>query len=166
MYFRLKWFGVVSLLFLSACSSFAPLATMSGGTEQQLVARLGAPEMRRPMPDGTTRLEFPGGPYGRQTWFVYVDAAGQALRSEQVLTEEHFNRIAPGMAQDEVRQRLGRPGEVLTLGRSRGVVWSYRYQSPFCQWFQVEIATDQTVRSSGYGEPPECDRPNWFLFSR
>lgn len=60
------------------------------------------------------------------------------------------------------RRRLGRPGEVQVLGRSRGVVWSYRYESAVCQWFQVELTREQTVRSAGYGRPPECDKP--FLF--
>ena len=65
---------------------------------------------------------------------------------------------AGGMAQAEVLQRLGRPGEVQGLARSRGTVWSYRYENPFCQWFQVEISQERTVRSAGYGEPPECSR--------
>jgi len=57
-----------------------------------------------------------------------------------------------------VRQRLGRPSDVKGQGRTRGVVWSYRYENHFCQWFQVEISQEQTVRSTGYGEPPECER--------
>lgn len=166
MSMRLMGCVLASAVMLSACSSVVPLVAQPGATEQQIVARLGRPEIRRTMEGGLTRLEYPGGPYGRQTWFVDVDAAGSAVRSEQVLTEENFNRITPGMARDAVRQRLGRPGEVLTLGRSRGVVWSYRFDSPFCQWFQVEIAADQTVRSTGYGEPPECDQPNLFFIPR
>ncbi|MEO8858176.1 MAG: hypothetical protein ABI343_14435 [Burkholderiaceae bacterium] len=147
-----------SLLVLSACSSYGPPASFAGVTRDQLVARMGPPEMRRAMADGSTRLEYPSGPYGRQTWFVYLDAAGNPIRSEQVLNEKHFLQIAPGMTEAEVRARLGRPGEVLTLGRDRGKVWSYRYENPFCQWFQVEISAEHIVRSAGYGEPPECDR--------
>jgi len=153
---------LASVLGLTACSSYAPPASLAGVTEGQLVARMGQPEVRRPI-DGGTRLEFPGGTYGRQTWFVDLDARGQAIRSEQVLTEKSFNLISPGMGQDEVRRRLGRPGEMRGLARGRGVVWSYRYESPFCKWFQVEIAADGSVRSAGYGEPPECDRPNEII---
>jgi len=25
-----------------------------------------------------------------------------------------------------------------------------------CQWFQVELTLEQQVRSTGYGQPPEC----------
>jgi hypothetical protein len=144
--------------FLAACSGYAPPANLSGLTADQLVAQMGPPETRRPVEGGGTRLEFPRGPYGQHTWFVYLDATGRVVRSEQVLTERHFTQINPGMGQDDVRSVLGRPGEVDTLGRSRGVVWNYRYENPFCRWFQVEISQDRQVRSAGYGEPPECRR--------
>ena len=93
-----------------------------------------------------------------------LDAAGRVVRSEQVLTERNFLQVNPGMPQDEVRYLLGRPGEVSVLGRSRGVVWSYRYENSSCLWFQVEIAQDRTVRSAGYGEPPECRGPDASAF--
>ncbi len=160
----LRWLALVAgSMALVACGSYIPPAELTSMTRDQIVARWGEPEMQRPLADGTSRLEFPTGPRGKQTWFVYLDAAGNALRSEQVLTEKNFNQITPDMPQDEVRQRLGRPGEVQMLARARGVVWSYRFENPFCQWFQVEIAADRTVRSAGYGEPPECGRRNEIL---
>lgn len=149
-------FTVVS--FLAACSGYAPPANLTGVTADQLVAQMGPPETRRQIEGGGTRLEFPRGPYGVHTWFVYLDASGHAVRSEQVLNEQNFLNINPGMDQKDVRFTLGRPGEVEGLGRSRGTVWSYRYENPFCRWFQVEISQEQKVRSAGYGEPPECRR--------
>jgi TolB-like protein len=44
------------------------------------------------------------------------------------------------------------------LARARGVVWSYRYENQFCDWFQVELSLQQQVRSAGYGKPPECEQ--------
>lgn len=154
---RSSVWSVMVASFLTACSGYAPPADLTGVTREQLVARMGEPDMQRPV-DGGTRLEFPRGPYGVHTWFVYLDASGRAVRAEQVLSEENFGQILPGMSQEELRQRLGRPGEVEGLGRSRGTVWSYRYVNPFCRWFQVEISLDQIVRSAGYGEPPECSK--------
>jgi hypothetical protein len=104
-----------------------------------------------------TRLEYPTGPYGLHTWFVDVDASGKVVKSEQVLTTQHFNQILPEMDQAEVRQRLGRPNGVFTLGRARGEVWNYRFEGPFCEWFQVEISTERRVRSAGYATRPECE---------
>jgi len=149
------WCLTGGVLLLTACSGYAPTAEMAGWNSDQVVARMGPPETTRRI-DGGARLEFPRGPYGLHTWFVDLDASGRVVRTEQVLTEAHFMQINPGMSADEALQKLGRPGEVQGLGRSRGSYWSYRYENPFCRWFQVEITQEQTVRSAGYGEPPEC----------
>lgn len=164
MFCMRTWGLLVIVCGLAGCSSYAPPSDVSSLTPNQLINRMGQPQTRRTLADGGVRLEYPTGPYGKQTWFVDFDASGHAIRSEQVLTEKTFNQITPGMTQNEVRQRLGAPGEVRSLARSRGVVWSYRYENSFCQWFQVEIALDDTVRSAGYGEPPECDRPDGMIF--
>lgn len=157
------WHLMGAGLLLTGCAGYAPPAQLAGLTGAQIEARMGPPETRRQI-EGGTRLEFPRGPYGPQTWFVYLDAAGRAVRSEQVLNETNFGQIVPGMDQSQVREKLGRPGEVEGLARDRGVVWSYRYDNPFCRWFQVEITQDQKVRSAGYGEPPECQRRDRFRF--
>jgi hypothetical protein len=155
---HLSW---LCLLVLTACSSYAPPANWQGMPRDDLLARMGQPDVVRQTATGS-RMEFPRGPMGHHTWFVYLDAAGQATRAEQVLTEPNFSHITPDMAQDEVRQRLGRPSETQGLARSRGVIWSYRYENPYCQWFQVEISQEQKVRSVGYGEPPECRKRDEF----
>ena len=147
--------AVVSLL--SACSGYAPPNEVVGATRDSIVARMGPPDVQRAV-EGGTRLEFPRGPYGRHTYFVYLDANGRATRFEQVLTEARFNQINPGMTQDAVLLALGRPSEVWRLGRNRGTVLNYRYENNFCLWFQIEVTQEQTVRSAGYGEPPECNR--------
>ncbi len=143
-------------LALSGCAGYAPPAAFVGLERAAVIAQMGQPDRERSLDDGS-RLEFPRAPYGRHTWFVYFDAAGRAKHAEQVLTPENFTRINPGMTQDEVLTLLGRPGDVRLLGRSRGVVWSYRYENNDCRWFQVELSLEHAVRSAGYGEPPECE---------
>ncbi|BCO25169.1 hypothetical protein MIZ03_0029 [Rhodoferax lithotrophicus] len=152
---RLSTWSLMGLSVLTACSGYAPPANVSDMTQAQLVSLMGPPDTVRQTATGT-RLEFPRGPRGQHTWFVDVDPVGKIIKTEQVLTEPNFNQITPGMTQEEVRQRLGRPSETQGLGRSRGVVWNYRYENYFCQWFQVEISQEQQVRSTGYGQPPEC----------
>lgn len=143
---------------LTACSGYAPAADPTGMTAEQVIAQMGTPETRRTLDGGGSRLEYPRGPFGLHTWFVDLDPSGRVVRAEQVLNERNFLNINPGMSEDQVRYVLGRPGEVYVLGRSRGVVWNYRYENPFCRWYQVEIDQDHRVRSAGYGEPPECRR--------
>lgn len=146
---------LVGLALLPACSSFSPSEVLIGLSRDEVVARMGQPDMERQV-DAGTRLEFPRGPYGKHTWFVYFDVVGRATRAEQVLIEQNFTRVNPGMTQEDLRQLLGRPNEVQGLARARGEVWSYRYENPSCRWFQVELSLQQQVRSAGYGEPPEC----------
>jgi hypothetical protein len=151
--FTWKWLTL--FLLLTGCSSYGPPDTLIGMSRDELVARMGQPEIERQYSD-VIRLEFPRGPYGRHTWFVYLNVNGRVSRAEQVLNEGNFSLINPGMSQDDVRKLLGRPGEMQLLGRSRGMVWSYRYENNSCLWFQVELSSEQLVRSAGYGDPPEC----------
>ena len=149
-----RWLLLV-LPLLHACTSYAPPKMVAGISRDALVAQMGEPEMERRLDTGS-RLEFPRGPFGKHTWFVYLDPAGRATHAEQVLTSQNFSRVDVGMAQEEVRKLLGRPGEVQGLARSRGQVWSYRYENYDCTWFQVELSAQEQVRSAGYGQPPEC----------
>jgi hypothetical protein len=47
------------------------------------------------MPDGTQRLEFARGPFGRHTYMVDLDAQGRVANVEQVLDARHFARVTP-----------------------------------------------------------------------
>lgn len=154
---RFSALSLICVSLLSACSGYAPPANVKELTQAQLVAQMGPPDKQREMATGT-RLEFPRGPMGHHTWFVDLGPDGRVIKAEQVLTEENFARITPGLSQQEVRDLLGRASHIQGLGRSRGEVWSYRYENHFCQWFQVEISQELQVRSTGYGEPPECAR--------
>jgi len=155
----LAWKWLMPCLLLAACSGYAPPDAVIGMSRDELLLRMGKPDTEFVSKEGT-RLEFPRGPAGKHTWFVYLDASGRVSRSEQVLTEKNFNLINPDMTQAQVRQLLGRPSEVQGLARERGVVWNYRYENNSCLWFQVELSLEQQVRSAGYGEPPECQFPN------
>jgi hypothetical protein len=151
------WYWLLFSTALPGCAGYAPPGALIGMDRSAVITQMGPADRERPI-DGSNRLEFPRGPYGKHTWFVYFDAAGRASRAEQVLTEQNFTRINAGMAQDEVLALLGRPGEVQLLGRSRGAVWSYRYENNDCRWFQIELSLERQVRSAGYGEPPECNK--------
>ena len=64
---------------------------------------------------------------GKETYFVTIGADGRFRRIEQVLTEENFRKVQPGMTRDQVRQILGKPGEISRFKRQNEEVWGWRY---------------------------------------
>jgi hypothetical protein len=147
--------GVVGIL-AGCATSYAPSNAMTGLTRDELIAHLGAPD---PMPtdlSAATRLDFPRGPYGRHTYAVYFSPEGRMTGFRQILNEENFAMIKPGMSAAEVVALIGISRNTFGLARNRGYVWSYRYITPLCQWFQIEFTQESTVRSTGFGLPPEC----------
>jgi hypothetical protein len=147
--------SLLAAVLFSGCASYAPDANMLGLSRDQVVERLGAPD-----PEAAAliqgRLDFLRGPMGKHTYFVFFDDQGKAVRFEQVLTEERFARIVPDMSVEDVVRLIGRSRSTFGLARNRGFVWSYRYENPLCQWFQVEFSVEGKVRSAGYSKPPEC----------
>jgi hypothetical protein len=100
---------------------------------------------------------------GKETWMLDFDPAGVLVRSEQVLTELRFNAILVGMTGAELRQTLGRPAREWRLSFQNQTVWSYRYDSLFCKWFQVGIDPSGRVVDTGYYPDPQCaesERPD------
>ncbi len=51
---------------------------------------------------------------------------------------------------------LGSPSHRRGGGWQGGEVWSWRYVSTFCQWFQVSVIEGK-VRDTSYGPDPICD---------
>lgn len=153
----------LTALLLAGCATLMAPPPQPGQSEADAVARFGAPTARYAMAGGATRLEFATGPYGRTTWMVDLDAGGHVTGADQVLDEAHFDafqRRAAGMPRDELLRTLGRPGERRGGGWQGGEVWSWRYPTNDCLWFQVSIGDDGRVRDGAYGVDPRCDAPN------
>ena len=149
---------IATTLLVSACAGYAPDNRILGNSRDQVVQTLGQPSTEVVTPEGKVMM-YPRGPFGKHTYFVYFNADGLVARWAQVLDEKNFARIKPGMRQDEVVAMIGESKDRFGLARDRGYVWNYRYVTPHCVWFQIEFANDDTVRSKGYGQPPECRIP-------
>lgn len=142
---------------LTGCAiSYAPSEQLIGQSRGQVIAALGQPNPRPSKIEDTRRLDFPRGPFGKHTYSVYFDANGRATGFKQLLTEDNFKAINPGMDQSEVIDRIGVATDTFGLARKRGYVWNFRYENYLCKWFQIEFSAEHKVRSAGYGVPPEC----------
>ncbi len=146
-----------SIFLLSACASFTPGRLAAGTPLTEAVRTLGPASFEYALPNSSKRLEYAGGTYGKQTWMLDFNAAGTLTASTQVLTETRFNQVLAGMSQDDVLQRLGHPSEQSVLALQKQTVWSYRFEGPFCVWFQVGIGADGRVVDTGYLPDPVCE---------
>ncbi len=153
---------LLPVLALSACAGMArPPAP--GQTEAEVLQRMGRPSATYAMAGGARRLEYATGPWGRQTWMVDVDAGGRVTGATQVLEEsslQAFQARAPGMAREELLRTLGTPGERKSGGWQGGEVWSWRYPTNDCLWFQVSVGSDGKVRDGIFNIDPRCDAPS------
>jgi hypothetical protein len=148
-------------LLLGACAAVPPRA---GTPRGEVLRAWGAPTARYALPEGIERLEYATGPYGRTTWMVDVDAAGRVTQARQVLSEAEFLAVlsTPDLRRRSLLQRLGTPGERRHGGRPGGEVWSWRYPTNDCLWFQASVADDGRVTGAGYFADPRCDAQSDF----
>jgi hypothetical protein len=121
----------------------------TGMDEMQVQARMGKPETVRKNSDGSQTWEYPTGPLGRQTYMVTVGSDHSVKEVRQVMTDEYFSQVKQGMSRDDVRQLLGKPGEVWTFLARDEEVWSWRYYQGNPMFFNVMFDRSQgTVRST------------------
>lgn len=156
---RLRCFSVVfaAAVVGVACSSYGPPRLAPGASLDAARQALGRPTGDHALADGGRRLEFARGPMGRHTYMLDFNAHGQLVRWEQVLDEAHFADIREGMDAAEVLSRLGRASEQRYIGWQKQQVLAYRYETPFCQWFQVGLNLQGKVVDAAYGPDPLCD---------
>ena len=123
------WALLLAITPLGAACDFIAQKDLTPGqsTEADVRRWMGQPEMIWEESDGSRTLEYPRGPMGKETYFVTIGADGRFRRIEQVLTEENFRKVQPGMTRDQVRQILGKPGEISRFKRQNEEVWGWRY---------------------------------------
>ncbi len=148
---------LVALVTLVGCAAVQPPAS-----EGEALQRWGLPTGRYTLPDGTQRLEYASGPYGRTTWMLDLGAQGRVQRAHQVLSETELMAVqaALPMPAAALLQRVGRPGETRHGGRAGGRVWAWRYPTNDCLWFLVSVDDAQMARSAAFMTDPRCDTPS------
>ncbi len=159
----IKVVALTVMLAIGGCTSYAPSGNFIGLSRTETITALGNPN---PMPgelDSAKRLDFPRGPYGKHTYSVYFDERGKVSGYRQLLTDENFEKIVPGLDVSEVVDLIGVSKDTFMLGRDRGFVWNYRYETPLCRWFQIEFTMENKVRSAGFSKPPECRIGSWAI---
>jgi outer membrane protein assembly factor BamE (lipoprotein component of BamABCDE complex) len=154
-----RCFAVLAAAALSACSSYGPGSLSKDASVESTLQAMGPPTADITLPNGERRLEYARGPYGKHTYMLDFDAQGRLLRWDQVLTESRFNAIQAGMTANDVLAQIGHASETYYIGWQKQNVWAYRYESPFCVWFQVGLDQQGKVVDTAYGPDPICEHP-------
>ncbi len=115
---------------------------LSAGCDPQRVARLeegvstevdvrkqfGDPVTVTLAADGTRTLDYPRQPEGWTNYVIKIGPDGKMSSLRQLLNEDNFARIRPGMESQQVRDTLGRPAEQKRYELKKEEVWSWRYK--------------------------------------
>ncbi len=147
---------VAAVVALVAC---APIPPLPGQAIKDLQVQWGKPTARYSLPAGSERLEYATGPYGRTTWMIDVDSAGRVTQARQVLTEAEFLAVqhTADLQRQALLQWLGTPSARRGGGWAGGEVWSWRYPTMDCRWFQASVSDAGVVTSSAYAVDPVCE---------
>lgn len=131
--------------FLSGCAVVGIVRLEPGkSSEAQVRQALGEPARVYADPDGTRQLVYPRGPEGRQTYMAFLAPDGRLARLDQVLTEEHFRRIAVGTTSDVQLERLiGPPWRKIPFPNLRQVAWDYVIQDGWGYTVDFSVMIDE-----------------------
>lgn len=149
---------IVMAVLLAGCAVPHPARVQAGMDEREVIAAMGPPTNRYPMPGGATRLEFATGPAGRETWMVDLDASGRVKAIDQVLDVRHFLAVPEGTDGATLLRTLGRPAWVQGEYRGRRT-WYWRYYNNDCLVAAATLsAQGKLVGGVAQMTDPACER--------
>jgi hypothetical protein len=111
-------------------------------TATEVRSAMGQPTFEWKAPDGSVTWEFPRGPSGSVTYMVDLRPDGVLKEIRQVLKEEYFAKIRPGLSKDEVRKLIGRPAETMTFPLKKEEVWSWKFEQGTGMYWHLHVHFD------------------------
>ena len=151
---------LLGLLLLSGCDAQRISELQPGqSTEADVRDRFGMPENTWPEPGGGHTLEYNRQPAGTENFMITIGADGKLVAVRQVLTQDNFARVQPGMGMDEVRRLLGKPAKTtrFDLSGETHVDWHYLVQPDTRMLFTVVTGNDGRVLRTQNG--PDLNAP-------
>ena len=157
--------GLLSLILGLAGCDKQRIAELEEGvaTEADVRARFGEPEKiwdardmaSLPMPGeagqpGARTLEYNRQPAGQVNYMISIGADGRMTALRQVLTQQNFAKVLPGMPMETVRKMLGKPMKIAPYALKREMHYDWRYLSPpsTAMIFTVVFDADLRVMST------------------
>lgn len=124
-------------------------------TEVEVRKQFGDPVTVTVSADGTRTLDYPRQPEGWTNYVIKIGPDGKMSSLRQLLNEDNFARIRPGMDAQQVRDALGRPAEQKRYPLKNEEVWSWRYKPVNeSRLFTVTFGTDGRVVATATADDP------------
>ena len=138
------------VLLLAGCASYEGRGLRPGvSSEAEVRGLMGPPAIELAVDDGGKRLAYPRGPLGTQTFMADIGRDGMLQGVRQVLNDDTFNGIRPGLTRDDILRRIGPPGETMRFSLSGNTAWDYRFVDTwgYLAVFSVTFNPDGIVMS-------------------
>ncbi len=145
-----------SALLLSACDPQRVAKLEEGvSTEVEVRKQFGDPVTTNTLPDGSKVLDYPRQPEGWTNYVIKIGPDGKMSSLRQLVSDDNFAKITPGMGQQQVRDILGRPAEQKPYDIQKTEVWSWRYKPVNeSRLLTVTFGEDKKVVSTAKADDP------------
>ncbi|WP_367065901.1 outer membrane protein assembly factor BamE [Oryzisolibacter sp. LB2S] len=120
--------GALALLSLAGCDDQRIRELEEDvSTEADVRARFGEPERIWPEADGGHTLEYNRQPAGQRNYMITIGPGGKMTALQQVLAPHHFEKIQPGMGEEQVRRLLGKPARQIPYALKQQTEWEWNW---------------------------------------
>ena len=154
-YWLAAWCGIVALSMVACDPQRVAKLEEGVSTENEVRQQFGEPVTVTVEADGTRTMEYPRQPEGWTNYLIQIGSDGKMSSLRQLLNEDNFARVQPGMGPQQVRALLGRPAEQKRYALKNEEVWSWRYKPVNeSRLFSVTFGADGKVQASAKGDDP------------
>ena len=116
--------------FLPACDEASFSKLTPGQSSMETVRQvMGPPTQEWTDPDGSQTWEYPRTPEGIVNYMVDISPDKKLRAIRQVLTDEYFGKVQPGMNRDQIRRLLGKPAHERYFQLKKEHVWDWKIKS-------------------------------------
>ena len=125
----MKPLAILLVAAAGGCAAYSGAGLKPGSsTESDVRSVMGPPALEMRDPDGSRNLYYPRGPLGRQTYVAELAPNGVLRDVRNVLNDDVFNRIRPGLTAEDVLRLIGPPREKAYFSNLGQTAWDYKYQ--------------------------------------
>lgn len=127
---------------LAGCASYDGRTLPAGASEAEVKGLMGAPAMEVAADGGVTRLVYPKGPLGTRTFMADLGPDHRLIAVRNVLTDDVFDAMRPGMTEKDVLAAIGPPNRTMAFSLSNTHAWEYRYMDTWGYLAEFSVTFD------------------------